>query len=435
VATEAAFLLARIGADLSELERGMREAGMIVEKGGKDLRRPAQRAGQGIGQSMAQSMMMAMRGGFSGLASMLMGSVPAVGAMFGLFKASEQVLALSKLGAAAERTRDSFEMLFSLDAERMLGPLREASRGAAADSDLLLAANKASMLGVSSSVEELTKLMEVARVRGQAMGLSTTQAFSDLVTGIGRTSPMILDNLGIITGGEKTYEEFAVSIGKSADALTEAEKKQALLNKVLIETQPLLDAQADAAMTSAEKIDALSAAWLNYKEAVGVSLAEAPEGARSLADTLNVLTGRMKTSSELLELFNSLARELDALSASGDITAEQFRLLSGALGATMSAASLGHMSAEEMERALMGISNAIEELSPLTELQERRLRGLDNEMDSGIRSAQAYAAALHEVQSEIAAQSRTRTARAFHWGDGVGVGAPDSAVRDQQKAA
>ena len=35
------------------------------------------------------------------------------------------------------------------------------------------------------------------QVRGRAMGLSTTQAFGDIVTGIGRMSPLILDNLGI----------------------------------------------------------------------------------------------------------------------------------------------------------------------------------------------------------------------------------------------
>ena len=44
---------------------------------------------------------------------------------------------------------------------------------------------------------------------------------------------MILDNLGIVVNSTEANEEYAKSIGKAAYQLTDAEKKQALINKVI----------------------------------------------------------------------------------------------------------------------------------------------------------------------------------------------------------
>jgi len=129
------------------------------------------------------------------------------------------------------------------------------------------------MLGVAYTAEEMAQLMEVAAVRGRAMGLSTTQAFLDIVTGIGRVSPMILDNLGILTGGEKTFEDYAKSIGKSKDALTDAEKKQALFNKVLLETAPLIEKTADHADDLASGYERLDANLKNYLNTAKIAIA------------------------------------------------------------------------------------------------------------------------------------------------------------------
>ena len=120
------------------------------------------------------------------------------------------------------------------------------------------------MLGVGESAEQLAQLMEVAAMRGRAMGLTTTQAFNDIVTGIGRMSPMILDNLGIVTGGEKTFEEYAASIGKAADALTDAEKKQALIGKAIESTAPLMEQEGGMTRDVAGNWEYAAAQVKNY---------------------------------------------------------------------------------------------------------------------------------------------------------------------------
>lgn len=153
------------------------------------------------------------------------------------------VFDLARESQGVEALRSSFDNLaqsIGTSGPALLAALEGVSQGMISQQDLILSANRAVVLGVTSSQQEMEQLMQVAITRGRAMGLSATQAFNDLVTGLGRMSPLILDNLGIVTGGEKVFKDYAESVGKSADALSDAEKKQALFNKVLAESQEML---------------------------------------------------------------------------------------------------------------------------------------------------------------------------------------------------
>ena len=57
----------------------------------------------------------------------------------------------------------------------------------------------------------MTALINVARSRGAAMGLTLTQAFNDIVTGLGRESALILDNLGITIKVEQVMQDYAAN--------------------------------------------------------------------------------------------------------------------------------------------------------------------------------------------------------------------------------
>ena len=159
-------------------------------------------------------------------------------------EAFKKVIDFTVQGAAIERLQDSSQMLaqsMGLDMDDIVEAVRKASLGTVADMDIMASANKAMMLGVGSSAEEMARLMEVAAIRGRAMGLSTTQAFSDIVTGIGRQSKMILDNLDIVLNLDQVYGDYAETLGKTALQLTDVEKKQAMVNAVIESTQGLLE--------------------------------------------------------------------------------------------------------------------------------------------------------------------------------------------------
>lgn len=73
-----------------------------------------------------------------------------------------------------------------VNSQEIMNALRSASKGAVTDYELMLASNKAMSLGVAKNTEEFSVLMEIARNKAKNMGISTTQAFNDIVTGLGR---------------------------------------------------------------------------------------------------------------------------------------------------------------------------------------------------------------------------------------------------------
>lgn len=115
----------------------------------------------------------------------------------------------------------------------MLRSLQNASAGMASNEDLMLSYNKAAQLVSTTFANQLPDAMDeltkVASATGQDMGF----LMDSLVVGIGRLSPMILDNLGIQVSLTEAYEEYAASVGKSVDELTKSEQQTALAAQVM----------------------------------------------------------------------------------------------------------------------------------------------------------------------------------------------------------
>lgn len=180
----------------------------------------------------------------------------------------------TKAAIEVESTTIAFENLSTSAgqvSEDILSALQDASAGTVAANKLMLAANRAMVLGVADNTEEFTVLMEIARDRARAMGLTIEQAFNDIVTGIGRGSPLILDNLGLVINQVEANKDYAFSLGKTAEELTEAEKKQALLNAVLEQGQKTIDKNTQAELTASETIQALKANFADVTAEIGES--------------------------------------------------------------------------------------------------------------------------------------------------------------------
>lgn len=188
------------------------------------------------------------------------------------------------------------------DAEGALNDLRKASKGTISDFDLMLSANKASMLGVSTNSKQLAKLLEIARARGQQLGVDTTQAFSDIVTGIGRNSPLILDNLGITTA---KYQEQLKQIQKNGKVLDANQQKQLLLATVL------KDNVGSAVESNTANVARLSIFWTNLKDELAKKVAPVFEKVTSLLfDFANGFWEFLKTGDAGNDLFGKFWENL-----------------------------------------------------------------------------------------------------------------------------
>ena len=168
----------------------------------------------------------------------------------------------------AEEAMDRLSKNLNLNSKDILSGLQNASKGAVSNYDLILSANKAMSLGVAKNTNDFTTLMEIARIKAKNMGITTTQAYNDIVTGLGRGSAMILDNLGITINAAQANEEYAKSIGKTVSQLTDAEKKQALINKVVADGKKEFEAAGEVMLTDAERRQKLIAQIENMKDRI-----------------------------------------------------------------------------------------------------------------------------------------------------------------------
>lgn len=181
----------------------------------------------------------------------------------------------AKEASSALSIEESFNRLSKqagVAGDDIISKLKEVSAGTVNNADLMLSANRAMSLGVAKNMEDFTTLMEIARLKGREMGLTTTQAFNDIVTGIGRASPMILDNLGITIKAGEAQTMYAQTLGKTADQLTESEKKQALLNAVMTQGAKDVEQAGELQLTAKEKMEALTASWDNFKVTIGATV-------------------------------------------------------------------------------------------------------------------------------------------------------------------
>lgn len=109
----------------------------------------------------------------------------------------------------------------------------DASGGAISLRDAMEATAKATSAGLST--KQFAQLGQVARSASVALGRDMADSVSRLTRGITKLEPELLDELGIFTKVGKAAEDYAKSVGKSVDSLTDFEKRQAFANAVLKE--------------------------------------------------------------------------------------------------------------------------------------------------------------------------------------------------------
>ncbi len=161
-----------------------------------------------------------------------------------------------QLGAQIEGVRAGFENLaqssgFSAD---LFEKLNSATDGTVDSMELMQQANNAMLLGIADSDEQMAEMFDTAQRLASALGQDTAFGVESLVTGLGRQSKLMLDNLGIMVDTEKANQVFAKSIGKTVTQLTDQEKKQAFVNAALESGKKLVEGLGDEQLTTRDKI-------------------------------------------------------------------------------------------------------------------------------------------------------------------------------------
>jgi len=147
--------------------------------------------------------------------------------------------------------------------------LKKATNNTMSEFNLFQQANNAMILGVTKNSDEMAEMFDVAQRLGRALGRDTASSVESLITGIGRQSRLMLDNIGIIVKSDEAYEAYAKKLGITADELSDVDKKQAFLNATMESARKKVKSLGDELLTTKDNLDSFSSAFDDLTVAIG----------------------------------------------------------------------------------------------------------------------------------------------------------------------
>ena len=190
---------------------------------------------------------------------------------FALGMGIRQMMKFAEAAAKVEAMAQGFNTLAggSAKASIAIDKLNAATNGTLSNYDLFQQANNAMILGVTRNSDEMADLFSMAKKLGDALGRDTASSVESLVTGIGRQSRMMLDNLGIVVDTKKAYKDYASELKKNVSALTDAEKKQAFMNATLAAAREKIKDLPEGISENNESLQQFDASMTNLSETIG----------------------------------------------------------------------------------------------------------------------------------------------------------------------
>lgn len=263
-------------------------------------------------------------------------------------------------GGKVSAMRQSFEALSggSEQARARIDAIRKSTGGLVTDMEAMQAANKAMLLDLGLTDAQMGDLAATATVLGRAMGQDAGKSLDDLITALGRSSPMILDNLGLSVKLGEAHEAYARSLGRTADELTDAEKKQAFMNAAM-----------DAASKKVEQLGGLQLNAADHGHQLWTQIKNLADASASWVSNLGPVNWALEGVSNRMQVMEALLRGgmKDALDTyrrqvEGDIpkahgaAADALAASQKRLGASMGPMTMG---AAEMDRISKQLTDTV----------------------------------------------------------------------------
>ena len=204
-----------------------------------------------------------------------------------------QVMKFAEEASQLEALETAFNTLSGggENASTSLNKLKQATDGTVTSMDLFQQANNAMILGVTKNSDEMAEMFDMAQRLGRALGRDTRSSIESFVTGVGRQSRLMLDNIGLIVKAEVAYKAFAKEVGKNADELDEMERKQAFLNASLFAGEEALRSLGAETLSSADKLQQMSTELIEVRQQIGEELLpfvlEATKAVKEFAENID----------------------------------------------------------------------------------------------------------------------------------------------------
>ena len=215
----------------------------------------------------------------------------------------------------------------------------------------------------TSQIESMMNIMKDSAVYNRQSAFSIGEAIVKTTQGLRMENSMLTDSVGIQKNVAKMWDEYAASIGTTANRLTLAQKRQAEFNGFMAEGGVFAGAAAEYLNTYAGKLSQLSAGFTNLKVAVG----------NSVIPIINAILPAINAAvTALTRLFNRIAVIMQVLfgyDPSATVAAYE-QSMGGVASTTQRAADAQDELAENTEAAGKAAKGALASFDQLNVLQQ-----------------------------------------------------------------
>ena len=216
----------------------------------------------------------------------------------------------------------------------------------------------------TSQIEAMMGIMKDSAVYNRQSAFSIGEAIVKTTQGLRMENSMLTDSVGIQKNVAKMWDEYAASIGTTANRLTLAQKRQAEFNGFMAEGGVFAGAASEYLNTYAGKLSQLSAGFTNLKVAVG----------NSVIPIINAILPAINAAvTALTRFFNRIAVIMQVLfgyDPSATVAAYE-QSMGGVASTTQSAADAQDELAKNTEKAQKAAKGALASFDQLNVLQQK----------------------------------------------------------------
>lgn len=200
----------------------------------------------------------------------------AVAAIVALTKA---FLDLGARGAPLQELGLSFDRItasIGINSQKLLKDLQVASEGTIANFDLIKVASNA-LVGTSGGLGKslgntLPELLKIARTQADATGKSVTELFDNLVQGIKKGTPKLIESTGLVIDQKAAYQDYSKQLGITVTQLSDTDKSMALLGATLDAGTASMNVFTGAVESNADKLDRQQATITNIVDTFAIAV-------------------------------------------------------------------------------------------------------------------------------------------------------------------
>lgn len=242
--------------------------------------------------------------GFKGLQTSFSSVIKTVGLFAGAAYAASKALDLVFQGENVNKLNDQFERLSKnagVSASAIKKGFLEAAEGEISATRAVQILNTAvSQLGVNAN--KIPQIMQIAKSASEITGDSAEEAFNKITNAIVTGRTMALKQMGIFIDAKKAVENYARSLGVAAGALTEADKRQAIMNAALTQGKEKFKGMTSEVDPATKGFERLKATMVDLVSTIGQVVAQA---GGALSGFFEFISSRAKTVNQILrDAFN-----------------------------------------------------------------------------------------------------------------------------------